>query len=259
MKNNFKMLVCIMLNLFLVISAISCKSNNDGKNPTPSDYNRPLNPTIDTNFKASSNVLVAYFSKTNTTTTVAKVIAEYTNADLFEIERKEPYPEDYEPTTEEAQKEKEANFRPELARYLTDEVMVDYDTIFLGFPIWWHTAPMPVLSFLNYYDLSKKTIYTFATSGGSPISESTADIRSNTKATVNEGRRFSRNDNTAIQSWIDSLSLNIEQPEPNDFAHTDEEMAEIAKVNKNKRYYEMSLKQATKTYLNIRPDFNEQE
>ena len=66
---------------------------------------------------------------------------------------------------------------------------------------------MAVLSFLNYYDLSGKTIYTFATSGGSPISESTADIRSNTNATVNEGRLFNGNSETAIRSWLDELSL----------------------------------------------------
>lgn len=66
---------------------------------------------------------------------------------------------------------------------------------------------MAVLSFLNYYDLSGKTVYTFCTSGGSPISESTADIKSNTKATVNEGRLFNRNSASAIHDWIDGLGL----------------------------------------------------
>lgn len=216
MKNNFKAILCVILGVVLMFSAVACNNNGGGENPAPSDYNRPSNPTIDTTFEANSNVLAAYFSKTNTTEAVANTIADYTGADLFEIERKEPYPDAYTPTTEEAEAEKEANARPELARYLSDEVMAEYDTIFLGFPIWWHTAPMAVLSFLNYYDLSGKTVITFCTSGSSPITESTADIRGNTEATVIEGSRFSRSDDAAIHSWIDSLSLNIEQPEPNE-------------------------------------------
>lgn len=122
-----------------MIGAVACNSGGE-ENPSPSDYSRPMNPVINTTFEANSNVLVAYFSKTNTTATVANTIAEYTGADLFEIERKELYPEEYTPTTEEAEAEKEANARPELARYLSDETMAGYDTILLGFPIWWHTA-----------------------------------------------------------------------------------------------------------------------
>ncbi len=144
----------------------------------------------------------------------AEKIQELTRADIFEIERKEPYPDAYTPTTEAAQEEKNNNARPELATYLPDEVMAEYDTILWGYPIWWHTAPMAVLSFLNYYDLSGKTIYTFATSGGSPISESTEDIRNNTKATVNEGRLFNGNSEANIRTWFDGLGLLASSGQP---------------------------------------------
>lgn len=210
MKNIFKTILCVILGVFLMFSTVACNNSKDGENPMPLDYNRPLDPTIDMNFEVKSNILVAYFSKTNTTADVANKIAEYTGADIFEIERKEPYPETYTPTTEEAKVEKSANSRPELARYLSDEVMMGYDTIFLGFPIWWHTAPMAVLSFLNYYDLSQKIVITFCTAASSPITESTADVRNNTAAMVIEGRRFSRSDDAAIQTWIEGLNLNIE-------------------------------------------------
>lgn len=109
MKNIFKTILCVILGVFLMISTVACNNNKDGENPMPLDYNRPLDPTIDMNFEVKSNILVAYFSKTNTTADVANKIAEYTGADIFEIERKEPYPETYTPTTEEAKVEKSAN------------------------------------------------------------------------------------------------------------------------------------------------------
>ena len=214
MKKTF---ISILLAVCLVFSfaLTACNDSKNGKNSMPDDYVRPSDVNIDRSFTATSKTLVAYFSKTNTTKGVAETIVKLTDADVFEIERKEPYPAAYTPTTEEAKEEKDRNARPELATYLPDEVVARYDTILLGFPIWWHTAPMAVLSFLNYYDFSGKTIYTFATSGGSPISESTADIRGNTKATVKEGGLFRRNDETGIRNWLNGLGLVVspEQPE----------------------------------------------
>ena len=174
---------------------------------------------IDDTFTRASKTLVVYFSKTNTTESVAKLIQSETGADIFEIERKEPYPDAYTPTTEVAKDEKDANARPELKTYLPKDVIAGYDTIFVGFPIWWGTAPMPVLSFLNFYDLSGKTIYTFCTAASSSISGSTADIRSNASgANVVEGKRFSRNDESGVKSWI--ASLNLSNPDTPDVPDT---------------------------------------
>lgn len=212
-KNKIKTILSSLFCLLLVFSHVSCNKNNGGNNQKPFSYTRPENPQIDETFQATSNLLIAYFSKTNTTETVANTIKNYVDADLFKIERKEAYPESYTPTTEEAKKEKEDNTRPELLKYLSDEVIAGYDTIFLGFPIWWHTAPMAVLSFLNYYDLSGKTIITFATSATSSIEESTQDIKNNTKATIIEGKRFNRNDDEEIKNWIDSLNIIEEEQE----------------------------------------------
>ena len=178
--------------LFVLASCTTHGGENPPTNDTPPSEEEI---TLDNDFVVSSKILIVYFSKTNTTEDVALRIKEYTNADIFEIERKEPYPEEYTPTTEEAKEEKDTNARPLLKAYLPKEVISQYDTIFVGFPIWWHTAPMPVLSFLNFYDFSGKTIYTFCTAASSPITESTADIKSNSKgATVIEGKKFSRND-----------------------------------------------------------------
>lgn len=205
---KFLSVIATLLCFVLAFSLVACNNNQGGENETPSDYTRPANANIDNSFTPTSKILIAYFSKTNTTKGVAEKIQELTDADIFEIERKEPYPDAYTPTTEVAQDEKNANARPELASYIPDEAMAQYDTIILGFPIWWHTAPMPVLSFLNYYDVSGKTIYTFCTAASSPITESTADIRSNADgATVVEGKRFSSGSDSSIETWIEGLGL----------------------------------------------------
>lgn len=193
MKKNCKTFICVILGMLLTLSAVACNGNQGGENPLPNDYTRPSNPNIDNTFMATGNTLVAYFSQTNRTKSVAETISELSGADIFEIDTAQPYTSrdlDYSINNNRPEVEHNTNARPELATYLPDDVMAQYDTIILGFPIWWHTAPMAVLSFLNYYDLSDKTVYTFATSGGSPISESTADIRSNTIQRI--GRRDRR-------------------------------------------------------------------
>lgn len=199
----------ILLGLIMIIFVTACGSK--GGNNSPSSIVTPPEESevnIDYTFTRASKTLVVYFSKTNTTESVAKLIQSETGADIFEIERKEPYPDAYTPTTEVAKDEKDTNARPELKTYLPKDVIAGYDTIFVGFPIWWGTAPMPVLSFLNFYDFSGKTIYTFCTAASSSISGSTADIRSNASgANVVEGKRFSRNDESGVKSWIASLNL----------------------------------------------------
>lgn len=203
-----KKFLAILLGLITIISLSACnanKGNSPSSSVTPPEENEV---TIDNDFTPTSKTLVVYFSKTGTTESVAKLIQAETNADIFEVERKEPYPDAYTPTTEVAKAEKDENARPELAAYLPKDVIAGYDTIFVGFPIWWGTAPMPVLSFLNFYDLSGKTIYTFCTAASSSITGSTADIRSNVSgANVVEGKRFSRSDESGIKSWIKGLNL----------------------------------------------------
>lgn len=203
----------------VVIAAVpDCVRTARRAGKKPDDPTPPTGEVnIDNEFEKTSDILVVYFSKTNTTQSVALTIQGLTDADLFEVERKEPYPDEYTPTTEIAQEEKNANARPELKTYFPKSVVEQYDTIFVGFPIWWGTAPMPVLTFLNFYDWSGKTIYTFCTAASSGIGGSTEDIRTNAQnATVVEGRRFQRNDAAAIEAWVTSLNFNqppIDPPE----------------------------------------------
>ena len=126
--------------------------------------------------KSSKKILVVYYSRpgdnynvgkieVGNTKMVANYIIDYLKADSFEIEPTTPYPDDYETTTDIAKKEQQENARPNIKNKLNN--INDYDTIFLGYPIWWGDMPMIVYTFIENYDLSGKTVIPFNTHEGS--------------------------------------------------------------------------------------------
>ena len=123
--------------------------------------------------------LVAYFSATGVTRNVAKQLAQAAGADLFEIKPVHPYTNadlDWRDTRSRSSLEmKDPHSRPEIAEGLGN--IADYDTIFLGFPIWWYTAPTIIHTFLESYDFSGKTILPFATSGGSGFGKTVSVLK----------------------------------------------------------------------------------
>ena len=130
-------------------------------------------------------ILVVYFSRTGeeynvgnitkgNTAIVAEYIAQKTGADMFEIKPATPYPDEYEACTELAKQELEANARPALAKNIDD--LAQYDTIFVGFPIWWGALPRVVMTFLEANDFSGKTIVPFCTHGGSGLAGTEREI-----------------------------------------------------------------------------------
>ena len=124
-----------------------------------------------------SKTLVVYFSRTGeqysvgeitegNTKKLAEVIAKKTSGDLFEIKVVEDnYPNKYTPLIQFAKKEKQENARPAIVGTVRN--IDEYDTIFIGYPNWWADMPMPVYTFLDYYDLSNKTVHHFCTHEGS--------------------------------------------------------------------------------------------
>ena len=116
-----------------------------------------------------SKKLVAYFSASGVTKAVAKRLAKAADADLFEIKPEMPYTRaDLDWTNKKSRSSVEMsnpNSRPQIAEKVSN--MADYDTVFIGFPIWWYVAPTIISTFVESYDLSGKTIVPFATSGGS--------------------------------------------------------------------------------------------
>lgn len=116
------------------------------------------------NAAKKQKVLVAYFSRSGNTRAVANHIKSLTGGDLFEIQVTKPYPEEYHACTEVAKKEKADNARPALKTKVDN--ISSYDVIFVGYPNWWGTAPMPILTFLESYNLSGKVVIPFCTHGG---------------------------------------------------------------------------------------------
>ena len=126
-----------------------------------------------------AKTLVAYFSASGTTAHTAKEIAQAVDADLYEIRPAQPYTTaDLDWNDKRSRSTVEMNdpaCRPENAGAV--ENMEQYDTIFVGFPIWWYVEPRIVDTFLESYDFSGKTVIPFATSGGSGISRAEKSLR----------------------------------------------------------------------------------
>ncbi len=122
----------------------------------------------------STKVLVAYFTRTGNTRVIARQVRRALGADLFEIQPAASYPEDYEETVRQAEKERIAGYEPPLKETVPN---IDaYDTVFLGFPIWGMTAPAVVRSFLSRHDMSGKTLVPLITHGGYGLGQSLAVV-----------------------------------------------------------------------------------
>ncbi|MDO4268705.1 MAG: flavodoxin [Eubacteriales bacterium] len=106
---------------------------------------------------------------------IAGWIQEETGGELFSIVAEEPYPSDYDECMERASQEKAEDERPALATHVED--FSDYDVIFIGFPNWWSSLPMPVLTFLEEYDFSGKTVIPFCTHGTGGIAATVRELR----------------------------------------------------------------------------------
>jgi flavodoxin len=127
------------------------------------------------NAQSSHKILVAYFSWSGNTKAVAEQIAKETGGTLFEIKTSENYNMAYKPLTELAKKEQQNKARPPLTTKVQN--MSQYDTVFIGYPIWWGTFPMAVFTFLESYDFSGKTLIPFDTNGGSGFGRSVNDLK----------------------------------------------------------------------------------
>ena len=158
-----------------------------------------------------SKKLVAYFSASGTTASAARALAEAANADLYEIKPQTPYTSaDLDWMNKKSRSSVEMNdksFRPPLADH--DAHVENYDTIFLGFPIWWYTAPTIVNTFLEGYDFTGKTVILFATSGGSGLGRTAADLkRSAPGAVIRDGKLLNgRQNRKSLAAWVDGLSV----------------------------------------------------
>lgn len=126
-----------------------------------------------------NKILVTYFSASGVTKKVAEKVANLKQADLFEIEPVEKYTnEDLDWTNKESRSTiemQDKTSRPKIVNKITN--LDDYDTVIIGFPVWWYTAPTIVNTFIEENDLSNKNIYIFVTSGSSSFGGSLKDLK----------------------------------------------------------------------------------
>ena len=194
-----KRIIAITMILALIFALAGCASNNnitDSTKPTETKAQTEettanatgADETTADTAQLGSKALVVYFSRTGeqygvgviekgNTAIVANIIVEQTGADSFEILPKaDNYPTTYKELTDVAKEEQNNNARPEIAS--TVENFDDYDTVYLGYPIWWGDLPMICYTFLESYDFSGKTIIPFCTHAGSGNAGTQSKIQS---------------------------------------------------------------------------------
>lgn len=191
----------------------SSSSNNDNKNAN-NTAESDSNMADDTTAAASNGkTLVVYYSATGNTKNVAETIAQVTGGDLFEIEPKEPYTDDdLDWTNDDSRVSREHEDESSREVELTSTEVPDwdsYDTVYIGYPIWWGIAAWPVDSFVKANDFTGKTVVTFCTAASSGIGQS-GDLLEEMAGTGNwiSGERFrSGATEDDIRAWIDGLGL----------------------------------------------------
>lgn len=155
-------------------------------------------------------VLITYFSQSGTTKKVAEKIKKMTGADLFRIQTKKKYTSNYDKLVDIGLKEQKKNARPALKSKVKS--IKQYDTIIIGYPIWWDDAPMAIYSFLESYNLSGKTILPFCTSGGSDISASVKHIKKVCKkSVVKTGLTANDVSDKKISNWLKKNKVTVKE------------------------------------------------
>ena len=240
-----KKLTALIMSLLMMFSLAACGSD-ETNTPAPSETesaqteSAPTSepestpssePESETAQVSDSNTLVVYFSLPETTNPdnmtkeednsvvvingevlgntqyMAYVIQQNTGADIFRIEPEIPYTTNHSDLVDLAKEEQNENARPAISGSI--ENFEDYDTVFIGYPIWWSDLPMIMYTFFDTYDFSGKTIVPFSTHGGSSFAGTPATIAElEPGATIDDGMTISRNDiqdaEPDIVSWLEN-------------------------------------------------------
>lgn len=216
-----KKLLSTVMILALMFTFVACNNSTSSNNETTSktsstaSSDKSSDTTSENNSDKTSNgkILVVYYSATGSTKAVAQTIADTANADLFEITPVDPYTSDDLNWTDDNSRvsveHNDESKRDVKLTKTTPDNWEQYDTVFVGYPIWWGIAAWPVNNFINGNDFSGKTVIPFCTSASSGLGES-GSLLAEMAGTGNwqDGERFSSgasSDNVA--NWVNGLEL----------------------------------------------------
>lgn len=180
--------VVIILAVLLAISFSACSQNKQERK--------------------MEKVLVVYFSASGVTEEVARQLAEVTSGDLHKIQPEQPYTAaDLDWTNKQSRSSLEMNdknSRPSISDKVQN--MEEYNVVYIGFPIWWYTAPTIINTFLESYDFKGKTVIPFATSGGSSIKKACQGLKA-AYPNINwhEGKLLNNASKKELEEWIKSM------------------------------------------------------
>ncbi len=211
--NKVKIIIICLIALVVVgvLGAVIIKNINTEENQTlDSTITDEQGKEAKLNLN-SDKILVIYFSETGNTQKLAKLISDKVGGDFIRIETEKVYPTDYNELVDDAKKEKENDDRPKLKTLNIN--LDDYDTIFIGYPIWWYQMPMAMYTLFDNYDFADKTIIPFNTHEGSGSSGTYEDIQKlEPKAKVLEGLPIRGGDmvsdqSSKVDSWLNKLGI----------------------------------------------------
>lgn len=200
-----KRLFILLITIFMMFSISAC-SNNTTKDEVEEvvENNQPQDNTT-----SEEKELVVYFSATGTTENVAQMIANITNADIYEIIAVDEYTSEdlnwNDSNSRTTIEQNDPSVRPEIA---SEKIALDdYNTIYIGYPIWWGEEPRIMDSFVESYNFDGKTMIPFCTSGSSGIGRSGKNLEENAGTGIwLEGKRFGSNVSEAdLKSWIEGI------------------------------------------------------
>lgn len=208
-----KKLLFLLLSLAFTLNLTACGSaGTKASTPAVSDRTE-VQAAAPSDAKGTGKILVVYYSASGNTERVAKDIAKATGADLFAIVPADPYTkEDLNYRNEDSRVNKEHEDESLRNIVLTTTEVKDwdsYDTVFIGYPIWWHIAAWPVDGFVKANDFSGKTVIPFATSTSSGMEESGSLLAKMARSgNWQAGERFASNaSSTEVEKWVKSLGF----------------------------------------------------
>ena len=224
-----KKIISLFMVLTMVLSLAACSTNQSPSESTPEESSSQTNESTPTPSNTNGKNLVVYFSMPDNvddstvvidgetlgnTQYMAYVIQETVGADIFRIEPETPYPTDHDELVDLASEEQSNNARPAIKD--TIENFDTYENIFVGYPNWWASIPMPVASFLEEYDLSGKTIIPFFTHNGSSSGASSistvAELCPDSTVLTDDYFTYSGNNvdeaESAVDEWLTELGYN---------------------------------------------------